>query len=370
LELNPIFPNPCHSLKNLAGKPVSRRADNFCMNASATHLSTFSATATSTLQLPLIESLSCALPHLGVIRAQGEDAANFLHNQLTQDVLLLNDQQARLAAWCNAKGRMLASFMVCKPQADEVWLVCQRDVLPQTLKRLSMFVLRARVKLSDATDELQVHGLIGNALQALTDVQAPGRHIALDHGARLLTLYPAQGQARALWIAPKDVMGPSETVQTQGAQTDTVVHVDAAELWAYSDVMSGVAWVSGATAEAFVPQMLNYESVDGVNFKKGCYPGQEVVARSQFRGTLKRRAFIVSSSEAMHAGQEVFAATTSPAEEAQPCGLIAQAANAFGQHVAIAELQLAATESTLYVGSLNGPELRLWPLPYPLRDDI
>jgi folate-binding protein YgfZ len=353
LELNPIFPQPCHSLKNLAGKPVRRRADNFAMTASATPS-----------PLPLIESLSCPLPHLGVIRAQGEDAAHFLHNQLTQDVLLLNDHQARLAAWCNAKGRMLASFIVCKPQPDDVWLVCQRDVLPQTLKRLSMFVLRAKVKLSDATDQLHVHGLIGNALQALADVQAPGQLMALDHGARLLTLNPAHGQPRALWIAPREVTPPADTTQ------DNAAHDDAAQLWAYSDVMSGVAWVSAATAEAFVPQMLNYESVDGVNFKKGCYPGQEVVARSQFRGTLKRRAFIVSAPDAMHAGQEVFAAPSGPTEEAQPCGLIAQAASALGQHVAIAELQLTATESALHVGSVSGPSLRLWPLPYALREDI
>ena len=124
---------------------------------------------------------------------------------------------------------------------------------------------------------------------------------------------------------------------------------DAPSTWSYTDVMSGVAWVSAATAEAFVPQMLNYESVDGVNFKKGCYPGQEVQADAP-----------------MQAGQEVFAAS----DANQPCGLIAQAASVDGQHVAVAELQLSATDSALHVGSAPGPQLRLLPLPYALRDDI
>jgi len=131
--------------------------------------------------------------------------------------------------------------------------------------------------------------------------------------------------------------------------------------------MSGIAWVEQATFEAFVPQMLNYESVDGVNFKKGCYPGQEVVARSQFRGTLKRRAFIAQSAVPMTAGQEVF----SSLDATQPCGLVAQAASDGGSHVAVLELQLSATEnSSLHVGASDGPVLGLLTLPYALREDI
>jgi hypothetical protein len=131
--------------------------------------------------------------------------------------------------------------------------------------------------------------------------------------------------------------------------------------------MSGIAWVELATFEAFVPQMLNYESVDGVNFKKGCYPGQEIVARSQFRGTLKRRAFIVQSPVVMTAGQEVF----SSLDATQPCGLVAQAASDGAGHVAVVELQLSATEnSSLHLGAADGPVLSLLPLPYALRDDI
>ena len=113
---------------------------------------------------------AAALPHLGVIRASGADAANFLHNQLTQDVLLLPVGQARLAAFCNAKGRVQASFVLLKVSADDILLVLSRDLLAQTLKRLSMFVLRAKVKLADVSDDGQVslRGLLGAAACAGT----------------------------------------------------------------------------------------------------------------------------------------------------------------------------------------------------------
>jgi folate-binding protein YgfZ len=205
--------------------------------------------------------------------------------------------------------------------------------------------------LSDATDDFQLLGLAGASVNSAM-LEPWQRHT--DGAADVLTLYPAVGQPRALWIAHKDVAAPNGPTIS-------------ADLWQVGEVMSGIAWVELATFEAFVPQMLNYESVDGVNFKKGCYPGQEIVARSQFRGTLKRRAFIVQSASTMVAGQEVF----SSLDATQPCGLVAQSASEGGNHVAIVELQLSATEnSTLHLGAANGPVLRLLPLPYSLRDDI
>ena len=295
------------------------------------------------------------LPHLGIIRAAGADAASFLHNQLTNDVLLMTEGQCRLAAFCNAKGRMQASFVVYKRSAEEVLLICRQDLIAQTVKRLSMFVLRAKAKLSDATAEFQLLGLAGDA--ALHVLNGASSEPWLRHAsgaADVLTLYPALGQARSFWIAPKEAARP------EGASLS-------ADLWQVGEVMSGIAWVELATFEAFVPQMLNFESVDGVNFKKGCYPGQEVVARSQFRGTLKRRAFIVQSDAPMMAGQELF----SSLDTTQPCGLVAQAAHDGADHVAVVELQLSATEnSSLHLGAVDGPALRLLPLPYALRDDI
>lgn len=289
------------------------------------------------------------ISHLGVIRVQGDDAASFLHGQLTNDFALLDLQHARLAAFCNAKGRMQASFIGFKRSNDDILLICSRDLLPQTLKRLSMFVLRAKAKLSDASNDFQLLGLVGSPAPQ----EAPWTlHTAAD--AHIIQLYPAAGQARALWVAPIGTPAPIGTALN-------------AEQWLWTEVVSGVATVSQPVYELFVPQMLNYESVGGVNFKKGCYPGQEVVARSQFRGTLKRRAFLVHASGAVEAGQEVFAA--SDAEQAT--GTIVQAAPApQGGWDAIVSMQTQSADEALTAGSSTGIVLTLQPLPYALLEDI
>jgi folate-binding protein YgfZ len=291
------------------------------------------------------------LPHLGVIRAQGEDAAGFLHGQLTQDFALLGPREARLAAFCNAKGRMQASFIAFKRAPDEVLLVCSRDLLAAALKRLSMFVLRSKAKLTDASAEFALFGLAGAAVPG--GRAAPWTLAQVD-GAHLVQLYPADGQPRALWVGAPAAVPPGPSLAT--------------ELWQWSEVRSGVATITAPVVEAFVPQMLNFESVGGVNFKKGCYPGQEVVARSQFRGTLKRRAFIAHSPGELAAGQEVFQA----GEPEQPAGVVAQAApSPEGGWDAIVSLQLSAVEAgDLHAGAAGGPPLSLQDLPYLLLADI
>jgi folate-binding protein YgfZ len=291
------------------------------------------------------------ISHLGVIRVQGDDAASFLQGQLTNDFALLNHQQARLAAFCSAKGRMQASFIGFKRANDDILLICSRDLLAQTLKRLSMFVLRAKAKLSDASNDFQLYGLIGSAVPDAD--QAPWT-LQTQGDAHMVHLYPADGQARALWVAPVGTATPQAATLTEAQ-------------WLWSEVASGIATVSAPVYELFVPQMLNYESVGGVNFKKGCYPGQEIVARSQFRGTLKRRAYIVQAEQQLTAGTEVFAA--SDAEQA--AGTVVQAAPALaGGWAAIVSMQTSAAQEALTADSAEGPRLMLLPLPYALLEDI
>ena len=291
------------------------------------------------------------LSHLGVIRVEGEDAAKFLHGQLTQDFALLGPHQARLAAFLSPKGRMLASFIGFKRGPAEVLLVCSRDLLAPTLKRLSMFVLRAKAKLTDATADFALYGLAGDAIPGGAQPAWTRTEVG---AASVVHLYPADGQPRALWVAPTAEPAPA------GAPLGEA-------LWLWSEVRSGVATLSAPVVEAFVPQMLNYESVGGVNFKKGCYPGQEVVARSQFRGTLKRRAYIAHAPADVAVGAEVFAA----GDLEQPCGTVAQAAPAPGGGMdAIISIQIAAAQDALQVGAADGVPLTLLPLPYALLEDI
>jgi tRNA-modifying protein YgfZ len=294
------------------------------------------------------------LEHLGVIRVQGEDAAKFLHGQLTQDFALLGQGEARLAAFCNAKGRMQASFIGFKLSADDILLICSRDLLPQTLKRLSMFVLRAKAKLTDATADVALYGVSGAAVASAGLGHKWWSKLDRD-GAHWVRLPDSAGLPRALVAAPANVPAPA------GAPL-------AEPVWQWLEVLSGVATLSQPLFEVFVPQMLNYESVGGVNFKKGCYPGQEVVARSQFRGTLKRRAYLAHADIQPAVGQDVFHA--SDAEQA--CGTVAQvAANPAGGFDAIVSMQISAADGqALMLGAPDGARLTLLPLPYELLADI
>ncbi|MDB5825828.1 MAG: folate-binding protein YgfZ [Variovorax sp.] len=308
----------------------------------------------------VLNGVTPALSYLGVIRAEGPDAASFLHGQLTQDFALLGASEARLAALCTAKGRMIASFIGIKPQPETILLVCSKDILAATLKRLSMFVMRAKAKLTDASDQFAVYGLAGTAIAGNGGDPAapPGQRAALNDGGRdasLVSLYPSDGVPRALWIAPADSAAPTGTPLDTG-------------LWQWSEVRSGIVTLTTPVVEAFVPQMLNYESVGGVNFKKGCYPGQEIVARSQFRGTLKRRAYLVQADGALTVGDEVFAGS----DAEQPVGTVAQVAPApDGGWSALISMQVAALETGgLHAGTASGPALTVEPLPYPLLEDI
>ncbi len=297
-----------------------------------------------------------ALTHLGVIRVAGADAVPFLQGQLTQDVALMPHSQARLAGFCNAKGRLQASFIMLKHGAEDVLLICSRDLLPTTLKRLSMFVLRAKAKLTDATAEVMLYGAAGAAAEALAGNTATPWTRADVSEASVITLPTAAGVPRALWLAPSGTALPAAVGELGlGA-------------WQWLEVQSGIAMVTQPVFEAFVPQMLNYESIGGVSFKKGCYPGQEVVARSQFRGTLKRRAYVAHTAAEPVVGQEVF--HSSDAE--QPCGLVASAAaHPSGGFDAIVSMQTsAAADGSLTLGSASGAALTLLPLPYALLEDI
>jgi folate-binding protein YgfZ len=282
----------------------------------------------------------------GVIRARGEDARSFLHGQLTQDVLQLPADRARLAGYCSAKGRLLASFVMwADPAGGDVLLACSADLLPQVLKRLRMFVLRAKCQLSDASDDLPLHGLVGAAVPG----DAPWA-LTVNDGATFIRLPDAAGQRRAL---------------VAGADLAEAVDLPLVA-WQWLEVLSGVPRIVEATAEQFVPQMVNLEALDGVNFSKGCYPGQEVVARSQYRGTLKRRAYLAEADAPLAPGAEVFDLD----EPGQPAGSVVLAAAVAGRPtVALLSLKTASAGGRLVGGAPDGVPVRLSALPYPLPVD-
>ena len=304
-----------------------------------------------------IDLQAIPLRHWGVIRASGADAASFLHGQLTQDVVHLDPAQARLAGYCSAKGRLLASFVVWR-SGDDVLLACHASLLAATLKRLSMFVLRAKCRLSDATAEFALLGHAGAAVPA--DVAAlPAWAVLNDAHGTWLRLTNAAGVPRAWRIDRADAGAPDNR------SSDPALLAD----WQWLEVESGIVTIEQATADQFVPQMLNFELIGAVNFQKGCYPGQEIVARSQYRGTTKRRTFLFECDAPAAPGLEVFHSS----DPGQPAGMVASSARAPATagaahaHRALVEIKLAALESgEVRLGDANGPLLTLMASPYPI----
>ena len=306
------------------------------------------------MNTPLAIHGAVPLTHLGVIGARGADAATFLQGQLTNDVATLGTAKARLAGFCSAKGRLQASFVVVSAGAGEYALLCAASVLPAVLKRLSMFVLRAQCKLRDATAEAQLWGLLGDpAFAQAGELPFWGRRETA--GVVTIRLPDADGLVRCIVIVPPEAQ----------VAAWPVVSLDQ---WRWLEVQSGIPMIEAATVEQFVPQMLNYEIVGGVDFQKGCYPGQEVVARSHYRGTIKRRMFLFDTDGSASPGQEVFHST----DAGQPAGMVVNAAPRPGGlgSSALVEVKLAALDSgTLHLGAAGGAVLRLGTLPYTIAAD-
>ncbi len=292
------------------------------------------------------------LTHLSLIRAKGADAARFLHGQLSSDILSLDQHTVRLAGFCSAKGRLQASFWVLRLAEDDIALICAADVAEAVCKRLQMFVLRAKCQLSWGVD-VPLVGLWGADATALLNGLAPLQHAEQALGAYFMRLPDVHGVARGVWVGGDQAFS-------------ALLPPSPLEVWRWLDVQSGVPMIEAATADQFVPQMVNFELLGGVNFQKGCYPGQEVVARSQYRGVIKRRMFLFHGDQAMYAGQEVFHS----ADPAQPAGMVVNAAPCPLQaaapgisHSALIEIKLLEVGS-VHLGSVSGALMQQGVLPY------
>jgi len=310
------------------------------------------------------------LDQFGLIEVEGADAASFLHNLLTNDIQTLMIGEARLAGFCTPKGRLLASFLVWHDPRT-LRLMVSADILAPIQKRLSMFVLRSKAKLTDMSGQTRLIGLTGQGANLLLPIfgALPAEPYGVIHGGpdaelgTLVRLPDAAGVTRYLWAAPVAVF------EQHGGTLQTLTQTSA-HTWDWLAIQAGEPRISAATQEKFVPQMINFEAIGGVNFKKGCYPGQEIVARSQYLGTVKRRAMIahaaVAGDTALAAGAEVFHS----ADPGQPCGMVINMAPApDGGHDYLIELKLdALSHGTVHLAGAEGPLLAFSALPYVLPD--
>lgn len=288
------------------------------------------------------------LTHLGLIEASGEEAKTFLHSQFTNDINHLAETQAQHAGWCTAKGRMQASFLTWR-NGESYQLALAADLQEAAQKRLQMFVLRAKVKLTAATDSTLLLGLSGpQAEETLADA-------ALPCPADAMTTALADGVAVIRLDASRFIIAvPESSIAALWQKLTVKARPAGVPVWRWLDIQAGFPLVTLATKEEFVPQMADFEKIGGVSFHKGCYPGQEIVARTQYLGKVKRHLYRLTSSQALKAGD----ALHSPDNPDQACGMVMTAApSPAGGYEALAVVQ-SNFATNVHLGSREGPQVQ------------
>ena len=295
-------------------------------------------------------SVLCDLGQFSTLRVSGPDAESFLQNLLSNDIREINGTHAQYSSFNTAKGRMLASFLIWR-DADDYLLQLPGTLADALRKKLSMYVLRAKVKITDAGNDVISLGLSG-AQDILPDTGLLGVTEAL--GATAIRL----GNTRFLLNTTPE-LAPA-LWQTLANNAKPV----GSPCWDWLNVRAGIPVIQPETQEQFVPQMANFDLIGGINFKKGCYPGQEIVARMHYLGKLKRRMYLAHIDSETHAGDEVYSANM----DGQPCGMIANAAAApAGGYDALVVMQIESHDTqAVHLGSIQGAALTFESLPYPL----
>lgn len=303
------------------------------------------------------------LSHLSLIHAVGADTKSFLNGQLTNDISLLDDAHTQLSAWCSAKGRMLTLFRVVR-RNDGYLLELPAALRDDVLKRLRMYVLRAKVKLEVADDALMRVGIAGpnastkvSAVTGLTP--AAGDNTCARAGELVVMRLPG--------FHPRfEILAPAVEARAIWGRLISGSTPAGAGVWIWHDIMAGIPVVLPPTSDTFVPQMANLDLLGGVSFSKGCYTGQEIVARIHYLGRLKQRMYRLHADtpSAPAPGTAIYA----PERRDQATGnVVVACASPSGGCDLLAVIHTSSAEAgELHLGESNGPRLTIESLPYPV----
>ena len=305
-----------------------------------------------------------ALSELGVVAVRGPDAVPFLNSQLTVDATSVDAGRWQLGAYCSPKGRVVALFEMWRSD-DGFSLLLPAEQAEPLRSRLVRYVLRSKVRLDDVTAQWAVFGLTGpgteQALQSagLQCPDLPWTSQPQDDGGRLVRVPASPRTGPRLMLVV-----PAPTGESWRKKLAAAAQVDAG-VWWWSKIDAGLPDVFAVTQERFVPQMLNLDVLGAVNFSKGCYPGQEVVARSQYLGKLRRR-MMRGHADGASAGEDIF--DQSQAAERGPAGAVVMAAGSPEGGVDLlfeCPTELAGA-AQLRVGREQSTRMSLGELPYPM----
>lgn len=252
----------------------------------------------------LTENVIVDLSYLAVIKITGTDAATFLNNQFTSDITQLSNGHVQLSAWCNPKGQVIANFIIIN-LADDYFILLSHALKDRFIKRLQMFVLRAVVTIEDCYDSLQCIGFKSTDIEQIegieiTDLQTKSKH-AFRQDEQILFSLPVN-QKR------KIIFGPVDSLRHVWLKLSKICTRIGSQYWQLYDVLDGLPWIQSNTSETYLPQLLNLDHLHGLSFDKGCFPGQEVIARLHYRGKYKRRLFIanIDTESTINSGAKIY----------------------------------------------------------------
>lgn len=346
--------------------------------------------------------LEASLDDLALLEVSGPDAATFLQGQLTQDLASSDPPHAQLAGYCSPKGRLMASMIVWQgaDPPSAFFILLKQDIAAAFAARLAKFVLRAKVSIKPLAARIDgvLLPMTQGALESLVLASAgPAQSVTSDDGQAGGLPPPPSGAFRpydithstsGTWIAAPSghpelrrwwriILDASATAPVAASSTEAghssqprrSSFIVPTACWQAQDIAAGLGWVVSATHELFIPQTLNLDLIGGLSFTKGCYPGQEVVARSHYRGTIKRRmvqgfiqAMAPSRAEELP-GSDIYDGTRPDA----PCGRVINAANANGAGHILFEAALADLgQADFRLGAADGPAITLESLPYDI----
>lgn len=309
-------------------------------------------------------NILCDLSHLGLLEISGTDAAAFLQGQVTNDVKLLTDENAHYTAYCNPKGRILALFLAFA-HADHIHLQFNRDLLEPIIKRLKMYVLRSKVEIKDVSNEIKKFGIDGLEAASILScslgkIPTENYELVTLENATILKLPTIVGHSRF------EIFTDSIHASTIWSALKTDCEVVEKSRWDWLEIQAGIPDVELATQEQFVPQMLNLDILNGISFKKGCYTGQEIVARTHYLGSVKRRTYLATicpvgqSDRTPQAGDKVTDETKNEVGQ-----IVRVATNASKEFDVLVEMRIDAQQT----GNIywNSTPIFVKPLPYPLE---
>ena len=310
-------------------------------------------------------NIICDLSHYAVLAVQGEDAVEFLQGQFTNDVTKVDDQHSQLNAYCNNKGRMLANFRVFSSQGT-IFITLPQEMSDTVLGRLQQYVLRAQVAMGDVSDSLLRIGVYGEQATAALEAHLGALPASSDDVVQYdnaIVICCAGKHQFELYATPQHMPEHWQALSTAASAVG-------ADYWELLNIRAGIPVITAATSEAFVPQMTNLELINGVSFTKGCYTGQEIVARMHYLGKLKQRMYHINiDSKTVPAAGDTLSAEN--AKATQEVGAIISAQLSENNQIeALAVIQNSyAREGKLKLGSPDGPDVKLLDLPYALESE-